>query len=87
MTQEQLSDGADMSQNQLARIERGMRRVSLVQLERLAHALGVSLLDLLPVEDPVGGVRLPSGVISTWTKLSASDRHLVTGLLESLANK
>ena len=85
LTQDQLSEAAGLSQNHLARIERGMRRVSLAQLETLAKALGVTLSDLLPEREAGAHVRLPSSVTTSWSTLSTSDRRLVLGLLERLA--
>ena len=87
LTQERLSEAAGMSQNQLARIERGMRRVSLAQLESLAAAMQVSLHDLLPANDPGGGVRMPTSVVSAWQRLSATDRRFVAGLADRLAEQ
>lgn len=47
LTQAQLAAAIDVSQPRIARIERGEANPRLITLSRLAHALGVSLSELL----------------------------------------
>ena len=47
-TQEKLADKAGMHFTYVGQIERGLRNPSLVNLERLARALGVNAGKLLP---------------------------------------
>lgn len=51
MTQEKLSEKADISLKHLGEIERGRGNPTLATLEVLAKALHVSLPELMPVED------------------------------------
>ena len=46
LTQEELADKAAIHRTYLSDIERGTRNVSLINIELLANALGVSLSDL-----------------------------------------
>jgi transcriptional regulator with XRE-family HTH domain len=43
MSQKDLSFAADLDRSYIASIESGQRNVSIVNIERIAHALGVSL--------------------------------------------
>lgn len=47
-TQEQLADKANMHFTYIGQIERGVRNPSLVNLEKLAKALGISAKELFP---------------------------------------
>lgn len=47
-TQEELADKAGMHFTYIGQIERGLRNPSLINLERLAHALGINAGKLLP---------------------------------------
>jgi len=50
LTQEALSFKADISQNFVGQIERGMKKASLVTIDKIAGALGLSLGELLKDE-------------------------------------
>ncbi|MCB9800567.1 MAG: helix-turn-helix transcriptional regulator [Pseudomonadales bacterium] len=47
-TQEELADKAGMHFTYIGQIERGLRNPSLINLERLARALGINAGKLLP---------------------------------------
>ena len=47
MSQESLAEKADLDRTYISGIERGLRNVSLINISRLAAALGVSARDLL----------------------------------------
>lgn len=47
LTQEQLAEFSDMHVTYISQIERGLKNVSLFNIHRLAHALGVAPADLL----------------------------------------
>jgi len=47
LTQEQLGDKAGLDPTYISGIERGVRNPSLLSIERLARALGVSISELL----------------------------------------
>ena len=47
LTQEQLADFSDMHVTYISQIERGLKNVSLFNIHRLAHALGVAPSELL----------------------------------------
>lgn len=51
LSQFQLSLEADLTKNQIGRIERAERNTSLVTLNRIAGALGVELKDLFLFEE------------------------------------
>ena len=55
LSQEGLAEKANMHRTYVADIERGVRNVSLVNIEKLALALGCSIGDL--ADDPVTGGR------------------------------
>jgi transcriptional regulator with XRE-family HTH domain len=48
VSQEKLADLAKLHRTYVSSVERGKRNISLVNIERLAHALGVSLAELMP---------------------------------------
>lgn len=56
LTLAELSDGAEMSSAMLSRVENGMATASLDTLERICHALGVSLSDLFQQTDQKAGI-------------------------------
>ncbi|HEV2330540.1 MAG TPA: helix-turn-helix transcriptional regulator [Verrucomicrobiae bacterium] len=47
LSQEQLSEKADLHPNYLGRVERGEEHVSLIALRRIAKALGVRVRELV----------------------------------------
>ena len=55
LSQEGLAEKANMHRTYVADIERGVRNVSLVNIEKLALALGCSIGEL--ADDPVSGGR------------------------------
>lgn len=55
LTLAELSEGAEMSSAMLSRVENGMATASLDSLERICHALGVSLSDLFKQTDQKEG--------------------------------
>ncbi|MEI9897596.1 MAG: helix-turn-helix domain-containing protein [Chthoniobacter sp.] len=73
MSQEELADRAGLHRTYVSDVERGMRNVSLISIEKLAHALGLSVwrlfeqaangdgaeqLEILLVEDEPNDVEL-----------------------------
>lgn len=48
VSQEKLAELADLHRTYVSGVERGERNISLVNIERLAKALGVSMADLMP---------------------------------------
>lgn len=48
VSQEKLADLAGLHRTYVSSIERGERNVSLVNIERLAAALGVTMAELMP---------------------------------------
>lgn len=48
ISQEKLADLADLHRTYISGVERGERNISLVNIERLAKALRVSMSDLMP---------------------------------------
>jgi transcriptional regulator with XRE-family HTH domain len=47
MSQEALADAADLHRTYVGSIERGERNVTIDNMERIAHALNLDLVDLL----------------------------------------
>lgn len=50
LTQEELSEASNMNGKHLSELERGLVNVTIQNLDKIAEALGVSLLSLLNVE-------------------------------------
>ncbi len=48
VSQEKLADMAGLHRTYVSSVERGKRNISLLNIERLARALGVDLPDLMP---------------------------------------
>jgi transcriptional regulator with XRE-family HTH domain len=48
ISQEKLAELAGLHRTYVSSVERGKRNISLVNIERLAVALGVSMKDLMP---------------------------------------
>ena len=48
VSQEKLGEKAKLHRTYVSSVERGKRNISLLNIERLARALGVSLRDLMP---------------------------------------
>jgi transcriptional regulator with XRE-family HTH domain len=59
LSQERLAFEARLHRTYISSAERGERNVSLVNLERLALALGVRLRDLIPEAEPAPARRAP----------------------------
>ncbi|MEI9406931.1 helix-turn-helix transcriptional regulator [Mesorhizobium argentiipisi] len=55
LTQEQVADRADISQQYISGLERGQRNPSVETLYKVAQALGVSHVDLVNPDDESGG--------------------------------
>ncbi len=51
LTQEKLAEAADLHPNYVSSVERGERNISIRNIERIAHALGVSMASLLTPPD------------------------------------
>lgn len=47
LTQEKLAEYAGLHPNYISSVERGERNISICNIERIAHALGVPMPDLL----------------------------------------
>ena len=52
ISQERLAELAGLHRTYVSSVERGKNNISLVNIERLALALGVSLRDLMPADPP-----------------------------------
>lgn len=48
VSQERLADLAGLHRTYVSSVERGKRNISLLNIEKLAYALGVGLIDLMP---------------------------------------
>lgn len=51
MSQKDLAYAADLDRSYIASVENGQRNISIVNIERIAHALGVSLKKLFNSND------------------------------------
>ena len=51
MTQEQLAEVADLHPNYVSSVERGERNISIVNIEKIARALGVTMSKLVAHSD------------------------------------
>ncbi|WP_167758003.1 helix-turn-helix domain-containing protein [Deinococcus fonticola] len=51
LSQEELAEKADLHRNYVGSVERGERNVGVDNMERLAQALGVELVDMLGRSD------------------------------------
>lgn len=49
MTQEAVAEGAGLHPNYVSSVERGERNISILNIERIAIALGVSMAELVSV--------------------------------------
>lgn len=67
ISQETLADLASLHRTYVSSVERGKNNISLVNIERLAGALGVSLRDLMPA-DPLPVTTPGSGSPKTRRK-------------------
>ena len=55
LTQENAAEGADLHVNYISSVERGERNISICNIEKIAHALGVSMTALLDEDGPAKG--------------------------------
>ena len=54
ISQEKLAELANLHRTYVSTVERGLRNISIVNIERLATALGVKMRDLMPDEENAG---------------------------------
>lgn len=47
LTQEKVAEYAELHKNYISSVERGERNISICNIERIAHALGVPMAELL----------------------------------------
>ena len=52
LTQEKVAEAADLHVNYISSVERGERNISICNIEKIAHALGVPMTALLDEEAP-----------------------------------
>ncbi|MFO0849888.1 MAG: helix-turn-helix transcriptional regulator [Gemmataceae bacterium] len=52
ISQEKLADLASLHRTYVSSVERGKNNISLINIERLAVALGVPMRDLMPADAP-----------------------------------
>jgi transcriptional regulator with XRE-family HTH domain len=49
MTQEKVAEAADLHPNYISSVERGERNISICNIERIAFALGVEMVELVAI--------------------------------------
>jgi transcriptional regulator with XRE-family HTH domain len=52
LTQEQVAEAADLHPNYISSVERAERNISICNIERIAHALGVPMAELVQEPQP-----------------------------------
>lgn len=55
LTQEKVAEGADLHVNYISSVERGERNISICNIEKIAHALGVPMTALVDEDGPAKG--------------------------------
>jgi transcriptional regulator with XRE-family HTH domain len=51
ISQERLAELANLHRTYVSGVERGERNISLVNIERIAHALGVEMAEIMPTRN------------------------------------
>ncbi len=81
-TQENLAEQAKVSVQHVGEIERGDGNPTLQSLERLSKGLGITVSQLLAVEDPGQETELLRGqVIETVQEMPAAELKLLQGVI------
>jgi transcriptional regulator with XRE-family HTH domain len=90
LTQTQLGDKVGLSKRMMAHYEKHATRPPADNVALLAHTLGVKVEDLLkdtPISRKSGGDPKFSRKLEKAKKLPASDKHILTSMIDTLLKK
>ena len=85
LTQEKLSEMADISESFLGHVERGGRTLSIETLAKLANALGLSVEYIISGEYSYQPETLPSEVQECLNLMTGSQRRVFISIMKMLA--
>ena len=84
MTQEELTELADISTSYLSKIEMGIRKPSLETLARIAYSLGVSIDDLVYAQNSIENYGLTKRlIIDLLDKCHDPEMKLIYAMIKS----
>ena len=85
LTQEKLSELADISESFLGHVERGGRVLSVETLAKLANALGISVEYIIAGEHSYRPDTLPEEVHNALGQMTSGQRRVFMGIMQTLA--
>ena len=85
LTQEQLSEMADISESFLGHIERGGRTLSIETLAKLANALELNIEYIVCGEYNYQPDTLPVEILESLNQMSGNQRQVFIGMMKTLA--
>ncbi len=87
LTQQQLSEAANISNKYMSNVELNKSKVSLDVLNRICHALDITLDYIVNNRPDTADIKKIDELYEAISKLSRSDRDFVAALLETLNDK
>jgi transcriptional regulator with XRE-family HTH domain len=88
MSLTEVANAASTTKAQIQKLEKGERRLTLDWIERIARALGVSVVDLIPsVEVKSGAQKVDGQIMSMINMLSERDKRMLLDVAEGLFSR
>ncbi len=88
MSLTEVANAASTTKAQIQKLEKGEGRLTLDWIERIARALGVSVVDLIPsVEVKSGAQKVDGQIMSMINMLSERDKRMLLDVAEGLFSR
>lgn len=88
MSLTEVATAASTTKAQIQKLEKGERRLTLDWMERIARALGVSVIDLIPGgASNQGSQKVDDQIISMINMMSDKDKRMLLNVAEGLFSR